>query len=346
MVSRISTSLTAQLVSILASESLDTERLCKESGIDIEELSSQSKFISRSSFLQLMDLAEIESSNPNIGLKAHHQLLPGAFQLVGYAMISSATLKDALLALVRFSTLLGNGFTIKLTQEKSGMRLWHSDNSEGKAKKSRAFSDVILSSTMGLCRRMTGGRRPIAREVEFIYPMPKDISEHQQIFDCTLHFDRNRNSILFFQEALSIPLSTANEALAVLHESLAEHQKHHLNNGYFSERTRSSLIKRLGSAPCDIDSVAKELNTNARILQRELAKEGNNFKKILDSTRKKLAEHYLINYLSYSLEHICTLLSFKEISSLHKACLRWFGTPPGSFRSTNAGTNLPRDGLK
>ncbi|EMG4341925.1 AraC family transcriptional regulator [Pseudomonas aeruginosa] len=339
--SRISAGLAAQLVNFLASQNLDTVRLCKESGIIIDELRSPSKFISRSSVLRLMELAEIESGNPDIGLKAYQHLLPGAFQLVGYAMISSANLKDALLALVRFSTLLGNGFTVNPTQEEDGIRLWYADNTEDRIKKSRVFNDVLLSSTLGLCRWMTGGKLPAAREIEFMYPTPLDISEHQRIFDCPLRFGKNRNSILFDQDALSIPLSTANEALALLHGNLAEHQKYSLNNGYYSERTRALFIKRLGSLPCDMGSVAKELNISTRLLQRELTKEGKSFKEIFNSTRKKLAEHYLKNYPSYSLEHICILLGFKEISSFHKACLRWFGTPPGSFRSTNAGTHLP-----
>lgn len=134
--SRISAGLAAQLVNFLASQNLDTVRLCKESGIIIDELRSPSKFISRSSVLRLMELAEIESGNPDIGLKAYQHLLPGAFQLVGYAMISSANLKDALLALVRFSTLLGNGFTVNLTQEEDGIRLWYADNTEDRIKKS------------------------------------------------------------------------------------------------------------------------------------------------------------------------------------------------------------------
>ncbi|HCF7642387.1 TPA: AraC family transcriptional regulator ligand-binding domain-containing protein, partial [Pseudomonas aeruginosa] len=98
--SRISAGLTAQLVSFLSSENLDTERLCKEVGIAIDELRSSNKFIPRSSALRLMELAEIESGNPDIGLKAYQHFLPGAFQLVGYAMISSANLKDALQVLV------------------------------------------------------------------------------------------------------------------------------------------------------------------------------------------------------------------------------------------------------
>ncbi|EPQ7092980.1 AraC family transcriptional regulator [Pseudomonas aeruginosa] len=337
--SRISAGLTAQLVSFLSSENLDTERLCKEVGIAIDELRSSNKFIPRSSALRLMELAEIESGNPDIGLKAYQHFLPGAFQLVGYAMISSANLKDALQVLVRFSKLLGNGFTVGLTQEKNGIRLWYVDNTEDRTKKSRVFNDAILASTLGLCRWMAGGKLPEIQEIEFIYPTPQDISEHQRLFDCPLHFGKNRNSILFDNHALSLPLSTANETLALLHGSLAEHQEYFLNNGHYSERTRSLLIKRLGHSLCDMDSVAKELNVSSRFLQRELAKEGKTFKEIFNSTRKILAEHYLKNYHSYSLDHISTLLGFKELSSFHKACLRWFGMPPGSFRNTHTETH-------
>lgn len=333
--SRIGAGLADQLAKILASENLDAERLCKEAGMVASKLKSSSRFVSKSSVLRLMELAELESGNPDIGLKAYQNLLPGAFQLVGYAMASSANLKEALQSLVRFSTLLGNGFTVGLDQEADGMRLWHIETPGNNAKKPRSFDDAILASTLGLCRWIAGGKLLTIREVELNYPAPQNISEHQRVFGCPLLFGKNRNSILFDHQTLSLPLSTANETLALLHESLAEHQKHFLNNGFYSERTRTLIIKRLGNTPCDMNSVAKELKISPRLLQRELAKEGSNFKELLDSTRKRLAEHYLKNYHSYSLEYISILLGFKEISSFHKACLRWFSTSPGNFRNSH-----------
>ncbi|EMX8451421.1 TPA: AraC family transcriptional regulator [Pseudomonas aeruginosa] len=331
--SMIGAGLADQMVNILAGEKLNTEELCKKAGINLYRSGTSEKFIPLDSVVKLMQLAELESGNPNIGLKAYQHFLPGTFQLVGYVMMSSATLRDAIQSMMRFSELLGNGATSGLAQEKNGIRIWYTGNTEDPPQNSRVFNDAIMTSTLAFCSLIAGGKLPGVKDVEFAYPTPPDISEHQKIFGCPLHFNAGRYSILFDNQALSLPLSTANAALSQLHDRLAEHQKDILKNGCYSERTRAILIKRLSNAPCDMDSVAKELNINPRSLQREISKEGESFKGILNKTRKELAEYYLKNFHSYPLERISELLGFKELSSFHKACLRWFNTSPGNFRN-------------
>ncbi|MGU1062089.1 helix-turn-helix domain-containing protein [Pseudomonas aeruginosa] len=42
---------------------------------------------------------------------------------------------------------------------------------------------------------------------------------------------------------------------------------------------------------------------------------------------------YYLRHCPYSLARISELLGFKEPSSFHKACMRWFGMPPGHYRA-------------
>ena len=60
--------------------------------------------------------------------------------------------------------------------------------------------------------------------MEFSYPQPEDICEHQRLFGCELRFGAADDSILFDGQELLRPLSMANEALAMLHDSFAKAQ--------------------------------------------------------------------------------------------------------------------------
>ncbi|TLX56489.1 AraC family transcriptional regulator [Stutzerimonas nosocomialis] len=332
---RISTSFVAQLANSLASEGLDSARLCREAGIDLRTLGHPDRFVLRVDAYRLMSLAERESGNPDIGLRAYRHVLPGGFQLVGYTMMSSPNLRGALESLVRYAPLIGNGFTVGLAKEGECQRLWGlSDPADGPAP--RTFQDAGLASMLGFCRWLTGGSLPRLREIEFTYPEPADTSEHQQVFGCLLRFGAARNSILFDQQALSHPLSTANEALSLLHGRFAEHRMGQLHEAGYSKRTRAWLIEHLSVGGCDMEAVALGLDVSKRVLQRGLAREGVTFRSVQDGARRQLADYYLRHH-TYGLSRIGDLLGFKEPSSFHKACLRWFGMSPGRYRELCAG---------
>ncbi|MCL6692398.1 AraC family transcriptional regulator [Pseudomonas sp. R3.Fl] len=333
---RVSASIVSQLVNVLEGEGLDSAYLCREAGIDMSLLRSPDGFVLRKEVFRLMALAEQTSGKPAIGLCACRHFLPGSLQLVGYVMMSSPNLKRALESLAQFSLLLVSGFTIGLVEEGNGLRFWIVDHPEDGFPRPRAFEDAGMASILGFCRWVTGNNLPQLREIEFTYPEPTDISEHQSLFGCELRFGALRNSILFDRRALLQPLSTANEALALLHGRFAEYRMDQLHGTTCSDRVRALLVERLSLGPCDMETVAMCMRTSRRALQRGLAREGVYFKDILDDARRQLADYYL-RHSPYSLARVGELLGFKEPSSFHKACLRWFGIPPGRYRNHLSG---------
>lgn len=332
---RFSAGLAGQLVNMLEGEGLDSARLCREAGIDMSLIGRPDSFVLEADVFRLMELAERESGNPDIGLCAYWHFLPGGFQLVGYTMMSSPNLKQALDSLVRFSPLLGDGFRLGLEPEGEGQRIWGSICPNDRPRP-RVFEDACIASLLGFCRWLTGGSLPPLQEVEFTYPEPEGTSEHRRLFNCNLRFGARRNSLLFDRQGLLRPLSSANEALALLHGRLAEHQIDQLQGMSYHARVRSLLIERLSLGVCDMEAVAMSLGVNKRTLQRGLLREGTPFKDVLDGTRRQLADHYLRHY-SYDLTRVGELLGFREPSSFHKACQRWFDMPPGRYRSNCLG---------
>ncbi|MCW4646462.1 AraC family transcriptional regulator [Pseudomonas aeruginosa] len=330
---RVSTGFVSQLTNMLEGEGLDSTRLCWEAGLDAYLLRSPDGFVPRSNVFCLIALAEQASGNPDIGLSACRHFLPGSLQLVGYVMMSSPNLKRALESMVQFFPLLGSGVTIGLTDEGDGLRFWGVDlpDEAELASRPRAFEDAAMASILGFCRWLTGGHLPRLREIEFTYTEPMDTTEHRRLFDCELRFDALRNSILFDRRALLQPLSTANEALALLHGRFAEHRIGQLYSSTYGDRVRTFLVERLSLGSCDMETVAACMHTSKRALQRGLTREGVHFKDLLDDARRQLADYYL-RHSTYTLARVGELLGFKEPSSFHKACQRWFGTAPGRYR--------------
>ena len=62
-------------------------------------------------------------------------------------------------------------------------------------------------------------------------------------------------------------------------------------------------------------------------MQRKLKAQGMSFRKLLDDTRRQLAEQYLKDS-TLSVSEIAYLLGFAEVSSFSRAFRRWTGHAP------------------
>ncbi|WP_263596676.1 AraC family transcriptional regulator [Pseudomonas fluorescens] len=313
--------------------------LSREAGLDMTILSQQQAFYERNTIYRLWELAAQASGDSNIGLKAYGHVHPGNFQIVGYTMMSSLNLKRALERLVRFSPLISSGHSLFLSQEGQNYRLAGLDH-QCDSVKPRQHTDAGLASLLGFCRWLAGGKRVQPLRVEFTYPEPEDISEHQQVFGCELRFGAACDSILFDGQQLLRPSSMANEALAILHDSFAEAQLDLLYGFTIVCRIRALITERLsqGQGQCDMESIATALNISKRTLQRALEKDGAQFKDVLNDVRRQLADFYL-RHSHFNMKHVTYLLGFHDHSSFHKACIRWFGMTPGQYR---VGESLPK----
>ncbi|WP_213148862.1 AraC family transcriptional regulator [Pseudomonas aeruginosa] len=337
---RISSGLISQLVNVLKCEGLDTERLCREAGVDRNKLQGTGGFFDSDDLVRLADISAKECGVAHIGLRAYQDFLPGVFQLVGYVMLSSHSLMEGLEYLVKYSELIGNGLIVGMDDEGGGVRIWSVVYQEDKVEASHVLQDIAVSSLLGFLKWVLGGREVLVDEVVFSYEKPLDISEHIRLFGSNVKFGAGRTSIVLDKKVLLEPLSTADEGLLMMHDNFARSQLDRLRRLTYSDSVRKVLLEQLAQGVSDMKSVSVTLKLGERTLQRGLAKEGSNFKILLDEVRNQLAEYYLAHG-SLDISKISELLAFKEVSSFHKACRRWFNMSPGVFRANKLKRILP-----
>jgi AraC-like DNA-binding protein len=98
---------------------------------------------------------------------------------------------------------------------------------------------------------------------------------------------------------------------------------------------RRALARRIAGGDTRIGSVARELATSARTLQRRLAEQGSSYQSLVELARCEAAEQYLSDQ-SLSIAEISYLLGYSEPSALHRAFKRWKGTTPQAFRDAES----------
>jgi len=188
-----------------------------------------------------------------------------------------------------------------------------------------------MLTMLGFCSWITG-RELEARRVEFVYPAPADAAPHRAVFGSDVRFGCAANRALLSQDDLDRPLSARDPDMAALHARLVEDELERLEGAATSHQVRQLLGERLAHAEPRRKDIAEALNMSERTLQRRLHAENTSFQQLLDETRRELAQQYL-RRPRHSLRRVADLLGFEDQSNLFRACKRWFGESPGTYRA-------------
>ncbi len=95
---------------------------------------------------------------------------------------------------------------------------------------------------------------------------------------------------------------------------------------------RQYLTATRGSTPFSLEDMARLMNTSPRTLKRRLQEEGTTFRTLLAQARGAMAET-LLGDARLSLAEVAERLGFSDLSSFSQAFKRWYGVPPGAYRS-------------
>ncbi|KPN91490.1 AraC family transcriptional regulator [Pseudomonas nunensis] len=300
-----------------------------------EEVFANPKGVGLELVYQVMAEAAKRTGNPDIGLLAYTRAHPANLEVLGYAVMSCATLGTALQRLVDYHSLICNGFYMCLDHKPRALKLIGFDISIEPSLTPRPFIDAGAAQTLGLVHWLLPKHKPHPLAATFTYPEPADTSRLERLLGSNLMFGAAYNSLTFSKDDCSIALPTADPALDVLHVEYARARLNVLLNGSMTARVRRVLSERLAQGvPSDLDKIAQVVGVSARSLQRRLSNEDMHFSALQDEARLMLAHNFLRNS-ARSVKYIGALLGFRDQSSFHKACIRWFGMTPGRYRQAS-----------
>ncbi|NBF04321.1 helix-turn-helix domain-containing protein [Pseudomonas sp. Fl5BN2] len=320
------------LADVMREGGANVDALLKQFGSSIQDVDENPKGVRLELVYHVMREATRCTGNPDLGLLAYSKAHPANLEALGYAVMSCATLGAALQRLVDYHALISNGFCMCLERKPQALKLIGFDVTAEPSLMPRAVVDAGAAQTLGLLHWLLPQHKPQPLAAAFTYPEPADTRALRRLLGDNLQFCAPHNSLTFSSQDCAMALPTADPALDVLHMEYARARLNVLLSGSMTARVRRALAECLArGAPSDLPHIAEMVGVSTRSLQRRLGHEDVHFSALLDEARLMLAHSFLRNSMR-SVKYIGALLGFRDQSSFHKACMRWFGMTPGRYR--------------
>jgi AraC-like DNA-binding protein len=318
------------VIDLLERRGLDVDLLLARAGIDKALLASADMRIGTEKLSHLWRLATEMAGEDTLGLMFAAVPKPGNFDIVSYAMLSSANLRSALRAFARYLRLVSDAARMPLTELEDGGLLIGLEIDGGTEPPPRQRVEFAMATFFTFCKWVTGSSlRP--RAVLLAYPAPADTATHEAVFGCAVTFGAAINAVEFTADLLDAPLPGSNPAI--------ESVNHELIRQRLASMDRDDLVRRIEQAVADSLSsgvplrqdIARALAMSDRTLQRRLKARGLTYQIIVEQARRALARRLLADPRLSNAE-IAYLLGFSEQSVFFRACRRWFNAPPSDVR--------------
>lgn len=310
---------------------VDSTALLQELGMEPKHLISLDSRFDQDQITQLWHRSAEISGDPYLGLKAAQHLRPQNLHAVGYAMTSSATLKEAWQRFIKFQHLIADSSVMKLTENRDSYTLSQEVGTTGLPPAYQPY-DMGMASILLMSRWIQDDPTLTPITVSFKHPAPGPDRPYRELFNCPVYFDQPLTKMMIAKHIVERPIATANEELArILDELSAKHLGRH-QEGSFTQQVRNALITLLPKGEPQKAAVAESLNLSDRTLLRRLQNEHTTYQEILDQLREEMAYGYL-QRADISLEEVAYLLGFSDISTFSRAFKRWTGASPGQWRT-------------
>jgi AraC-like DNA-binding protein len=312
---------------------VDRDELMRESGLNPSEIKDPDGRIAHDKMVALWETLIRKKPGRALGVRLGYTVKVRDLGLVGYTMLYSRTLMQAVHRMARYSRVLNESLHLML---KRGV-----DHAHVVVEASPALNalkhpvEARLAGVLAAAREITASEiEPI--EVHFPFERPDHASELEAFFRGTLIFDGGESMLVLRNEDLDRAVVAADETLIGYLDQLAEEAMRPLTGREnFTERARWALWGELSDGQPSLQRIGKLLGVSGRTLQRRLHEEGTSFAALLDDLRQRMAVR-LLRDRELAIYEIAFLLGYSEPSTFHRAFHRWHDCTPQEFRRVMA----------
>lgn len=268
------------------------------------------------------------SGDGDIGLHLGEAMTPRPLDVIGYLLLASRDLRQALDAFVRFQHILSGGFAARLQVQGEQACLELDLNYRGFASLRQQMECLVLLILKWLAGVTDGAFR--VSGLDFRHPAPRRLHEHRRLLGLTPRFGQAHDALIFPAALLARPSRSANPRLFALLSQEAERELAALAENRLGNRVRYWLSSHLGRRPCTLLACAAALGLSEGALQRGLAQQGSSFRTLHEEVRRQHAQRLLES--GQAIRDVARACGFAELSPFYRAFRRWYGVTPDSLR--------------
>lgn len=308
---------------------IDPQRFAQQVGIASTEIpDTQTRLPSALLDLGFERAAQL-IADPAFALRAAECWHPSHLGTLGYAWLSSGSLRTALKRMARYTKILGQRMSSRCIDTPEGLQFIY-DHGRSDTVVGQVMADFALSLIISMCRT-NFGISLVPASVSLRRPTPAVTAPYETFFGSPVSFGAANDSFILPHQLVDWPLPTANKELATTFDAILASQLAELNSSDLVDRCKAYLLQELTSGDPSEEQLAKAMALSRRTLQRKLAELDLNYRSLLEKTRYELALRYLDDP-KRSVTDITFLLGFSEQSAFTRAFKRWSGKAPTEYR--------------
>lgn len=270
---------------------------------------------------------------PGLGLEVGRRYRFTSLDLIGFAMVSSPTIRSAIdltfkysdlnVTLTRFIIESGDGDLV------IGFR--HQEHPED-------IQRFVIERTIGALLTIAGdllGRAVTPKSLEFHYSGPAEMHIYKKLTGITPAFNQTRSQVVLVKDDVDQLLINGNPiALRNAEEYCRQLLLHWKSRSGLSAQVREFIARQPSNMP-GMEETAKAFYMSSRTLHRRLKEERTSYLMLADEVRKALAEQLLM-IQRLPIEQVAERLGYSESASFIHAFRRWTGQSPLAFRKKMA----------
>lgn len=327
----------ADVAAYLEARGIPAARLLAEAGLAADTLDDPDGRLAFEAMPRVWAAAESLTGDADVGLHSAEHPRTGALGILGYVLLTSATVGDALDAAARWFTVLNSGLDFRLhdTADATSITLAPRDAATGTLP--RHMSEGIM---LGTARQIAhlASRDVAPRGVAFAHAAPRHgTREHTRLFAVPVRFGAAETRLEYPFSVRALPIRSHQPSIRAVLAAQAEHLAGTLARGDgVSERSRRAIAARLRMRVPTIGEIGRDLAMSPRSIQRALRDEGTTFLAVVDDVRREVGMAALQGP-GTSAADVAALLGFAEPASFTRAFRRWTGEAPSAWRRRVAG---------
>jgi AraC-like DNA-binding protein len=303
----------------------------------LDELRAEDCRLSADDYERLLTLLYQQSGQPHLGLLVGLTLSVSSYGVLGHAMLSGATVKEAITLGLEFYRLTSSFMTLS-SQDNGNVFSVIGQADYHLPALSRFAPEELLVGFTNVSRQLLGDDfSPVA--IYFSSPQPDYLDELQAFFRCPLFFQHPYCRFDLAQSVLPLPLKTANaltasQLIRLCQSLLAQDDSSPAKANDLLTSIQGVIKAKPGYWP-SMSEVAKVLALSERTLRRRLQDLGTDYQQQLDNTRQQLARQLVTNP-QVTVEQLAAVLGYSEAASFRRAFHRWFAMSPQMYRQQGA----------
>jgi AraC-like DNA-binding protein len=308
----------------------DVGRWLAQSELSEDRLDDPSLAIGYPTFERLVLDALTVSGEPALGLLVGERLLANSHGVLGYAAMSSGTIRQALDLVERYASLRLSLIAVAHTVHPGEVRV-RFDETRPLGDMERPILEAVSLSVKNVLDAMSMGACQV-RMIAFRFEKPAYAALARDLFRCEVRYGQTWSGAVLPQEVLDVPLKMADpdafrEAALICERELDKLRA----DESMADKVRRLLLERRNGFP-SLQIAARLFRMTPRTLHRRLVEEGTSFHALLEEVRHTLAVEHMKSG-RFTIEEVAYILGYSDLANFRRAFKRWESVPPSAYRA-------------